>query len=358
MIEQEHERRYGLPELLATFAGGGSLVLAEIIDAAGSTPQVPGAWAVFSSRRLEAGTVGGGIVEGRVHDVARLCLADGRSRLVDFQLDADPADREGAICGGTLTVIVDPAADKARPAFEAAAASLKKREQGLLLASIVPLADGDAAVDREWLAAADADRAASPLLEKLRPGDLRAVIDSGRPRFFKLDDGGVFARPVLPLPRLIVAGAGHVGRAVAHLGRLLDFEVTVIDDRPEFANRDNIPDADNVVAADIAASLSAAGGSPDDYYVIVTRGHENDAAALRACIKRPAAYIGMIGSRSKIAVMRSEFLANGWATGDEWDLVHTPIGIAIRSQTVEEIAVSIAAELVLVRAGHNLEAGP
>jgi xanthine dehydrogenase accessory factor len=83
--------------------------------------------------------------------------------------------------------------------------------------------------------------------------------------------------------------------------------------------------------------------------VIVTRGHKDDASALRSCMGKELAYTGMIGSKNKIAQMRSDFLKNGWSTEEQWDAVHTPIGLEIKSRTVEEIAVSIAAELILVR---------
>ncbi|MGZ5453722.1 MAG: XdhC family protein, partial [Candidatus Aminicenantales bacterium] len=89
--------------------------------------------------------------------------------------------------------------------------------------------------------------------------------------------------------------------------------------------------------------------SPDNYFVIVTRGHQKDAEALRAAIGRKAAYIGMIGSKRKIELMHCEFLESGWATAAQWDGIHAPIGVDIGSRTVEEIAVSIAAELVRVR---------
>ncbi len=96
---------------------------------------------------------------------------------------------------------------------------------------------------------------------------------------------------------------------------------------------------------------------PDGYFVIVTRGHAKDAEALRAVVRREAAYLGMIGSRTKIGIMQREFLEKGWATAEEWARVHAPIGLEIGSKTVEEIAVSIAAELVQVRAGRRKKAG-
>jgi xanthine dehydrogenase accessory factor len=147
----------------------------------------------------------------------------------------------------------------------------------------------------------------------------------------------------------VIVGAGHIGRALAHLANLLDFEVTIIDDRSEFANSDNIPEADHIIVNDIGESLKKFKKNNDTYVVIVTRGHKDDAAALKPCIGSDLAYTGMIGSVNKIASMRVNFIESGWATAEQWDTVHTPVGLDIRSRTVEEIAVSIAAQLVLVR---------
>jgi xanthine dehydrogenase accessory factor len=342
--------RYSFPRLLEFLIGGRGLVLATMVEAAGSTPQVPGASAVFSTHGLIAGTVGGGLVEGRVQALALECLGDGRTRLAEFRLDADPADQEGAICGGTASVLLDPAVAEARPVFERALEGFRKRRPGLILTLIHPLKDGLAHAGREWLPETAFADPARPHAAKIAPHELLAVLDSRKPRLFPLGDHSVFAEPVWPLPRLIIAGAGHVGAAVAHLASRLDFEVTIIDDRPEFANKDNVPDADDVVVGDIGESVRFVPNSPDNYFVIVTRGHRHDADALRSAVGRGAAYVGMIGSRNKVALMRREFLEKGWTSEEEWDRVRAPIGLDIRSKTVEEIAVSIAAELVLARA--------
>jgi xanthine dehydrogenase accessory factor len=350
--------KYSFPKLLEVLIGGKGMALATIIEASGSTPQVPGASAVFSGRGLIAGTVGGGLLEGRTQAVAVDCLKDKRARLVDFRLDADPADEEGAICGGSASVLVDPLVADSRPVFERALEGFKRRRPGLILTMIRPLGGGFVHTVREWLAEGDFSGPDRPHAEIIRQAELERVLASGKPELFKPQDFSVFAEPVWPLPRLIIAGAGHVGKAVAQLGNLLDFEVTVIDDRVEFANKDRIPDADNVIAGDIAASLKGVPDSPENYFVIVTRGHRHDAEALRASLGRGAAYIGMIGSRTKVDLMRREFLEKGWATEADWNLVKAPIGIEIGSKTVEEIAVSIAAELVLVRAGRPKKGEP
>jgi xanthine dehydrogenase accessory factor len=338
---------YSFPKLLEILIQGQGLVLATIVEAEGSAPQVVGASAIFSKAGLEAGTVGGGLLEARAGEAAGKALSDGKARLVSIRLDADPSDREGAICGGAVRVLVDPGVARDRSVFEKALEGFRMRRPGYLVTSI--LADeGDVVrTEREWVSEAevrgkDIGCPVPAAWDENAAGAVRPRLISGQGRL-------VFIEPVRPLPRLIIAGAGHVGGAVARLGQLLDFSVTVIDDRAEYANAKNIPEADEIIVGEIGEEIRKIDDSPDDYFVIVTRGHQKDAEALRGVIGRPAGYVGMIGSRSKINIMRSEFLENGWATEEDWAKVHAPIGLDIGSKTVEEIAVSIAAELVLVR---------
>lgn len=349
--------KYSFPKLLEILVNDKGLALATIIEASGSTPQVQGAMAIFAAHGLVAGTVGGGLLEGRVQAIAVECLGDKRARLAEFRLDADPADQEGAICGGSVSVLADPLLADAQPVFERAFQATRRRRPGVLLTVIHPLGGEFVHVAREWLPESDFSEPSRPYAKIIQESELGEILAAGKPKLSRYEDFSIFAEPVWPLPRLIIAGAGHVGKAVAHLGSLLDFEVTVIDDRQEFANKTNVPEADIIVVGEIAAAVREIPDSPDNYFVIVTRGHRHDAEALRSSIGRRAAYIGMIGSRTKIALMRREFLEKGWTTEEEWDRVRAPIGLEIRSKTVEEIAVSIAAELVLVRAGRKSSGG-
>ena len=339
---------YSFPKLLEILAGGKGLALATIVEKQGSTPQVPGASAIFSKAGLVAGTVGGGLLEARVEAIAVEALLDGRARLATVHLDADPSDMEGAICGGSARVLVDPGVGGDRAVFEKALEGSRKRRPGYIATGIHPVEGGIVTVERVWL---PIDGPWNPEKRSLA-GVVLGVDDiefAGWPCLVKDEGRLAFIEFVLPLPRLIIAGAGHIGRAVARLGKLLDFSVTVIDDRPEFANAENIPEAAEIVVGDIGESVGNIEYSSSNYFVIVTRGHRKDAEALRAAIGHPAAYIGMIGSRRKIEIVRREFLESGWAATEEWDKVQAPIGIEIGSKTVEEIAVSIAAERVLVR---------
>jgi xanthine dehydrogenase accessory factor len=345
--------RYSVPKLVEVLATESGLVLATIVEAAGSTPQVPGASAIFGGAGLLAGTVGGGLLEARVESVAAAARRDGRARLVSIRLDADPADLEGAICGGAARVLVDPGVGEAKAVFGSALAGFRRRQTGLILSRIAAADGEDVRVRRSWLPAEDLGAVSSKDLSADERKAAGEALRDGRPRLTGEQGRLAFLEPVRPLPRLVIAGAGHVGKAIARLGALLDFYVTVVDDRAEFASPANVPEADEVVVGDIGAELGKL-DVPDGYFVIVTRGHAKDAEALRAVVRRDAAYVGMIGSRTKIGLMRREFLEKGWATAGEWARVHAPIGIDIGSQTVEEIAVSIAAELVRVRAGLDI----
>jgi xanthine/CO dehydrogenase XdhC/CoxF family maturation factor len=149
-------------------------------------------------------------------------------------------------------------------------------------------------------------------------------------------------------PKVVIAGGGHVGRALAPLMVPLGFRVSIIDDRTDFANAERFPPPMEPVVGDINKTLEDWAIDANTYVVIVTRGHKHDERALLAVIDSPAKYIGMIGSKRKIAVIFEDLMHEG-VPKEKLDRVHAPIGIAIRCITPEEIALSIAAELVSVR---------
>lgn len=342
--------------LLYEIKKGTPLVLATIVATEGSTPQVPGVSALFSTGSLVTGTLGGGILEADALKRSQTALQDQVSRLYRFSLDEGENDEEGAVCGGAVQVILDAVPEKHVEAFVRMKGELEARRPGILLTHIEAAAGDRVSLSRFWVGGNE-DLSGTPA-EGI--GGLTSQIEKSLSRnipFLKSrsDREWLFFEPVIPSPRLIIAGAGHIGRALSHLGSLLDFEVTVIDDREDFANRKRLPDADHIIVDDIARAVSQIPGTSDTFFVIVTRGHAQDEAVLKECIDSAAAYIGMIGSRNKIAHAKKNALEKGWATKELWQKIHTPIGLPILSKTVEEIAVSIAAELVLVRRQHQEE---
>jgi xanthine dehydrogenase accessory factor len=160
----------------------------------------------------------------------------------------------------------------------------------------------------------------------------------------------VYIEPIEPSPELYVIGAGHVGYHLARLAHEIGFHVHVVDDREKFANVERFPHAAEVVADDIPAWLARTAIPPHAYAVIVTRGHVNDLDALRALAPRELRYLGLIGSRAKVARIYDALIAEG-LSADRLASVHAPIGLDIGAVTPQEIAVSILAELIAVKHG-------
>ncbi len=332
-------------------------VLATVTSTQGSTPQKPGCSAIFGKNKLLTGTVGGGAVELAIGELARKAIRSGKTGYYRFDLDNDITDLEAAICGGGMSILLDGALAKHIEVFETLRNSVKNRISGVLATFCGSGSSKCNGVTRIWVTSETMSEfkekvseeilsAVKEMLDNSNPDEFREIIlkDSS-----KSDIKMAFLESVVPQMQLIIAGAGHVGKALAHFGKLLDFEVTVWDDRPEFASKTNLPDADKILTGSIEESLGKITVNKDSFIVIVTRGHKGDADVLKQFIGSDAGYIGMIGSRRKIAQVRDSFLNNGWATVEQWEKIHSPVGLEIGSKTVQEIAVSIAAQLIQVR---------
>jgi xanthine dehydrogenase accessory factor len=155
-----------------------------------------------------------------------------------------------------------------------------------------------------------------------------------------------------PVQELVVVGAGHIAQPLAHLGALLGFRVTVLDDRPDFATRERFPDADRVIRADFSHPFAEVSLHERSHVLLVTRGHKYDYDCLvRALRADPLpAYIGMIGSRRRVRATFVQLLDEG-ISRELIDRIHAPVGLDVGAETPEEIAVAVAAELVMVRRG-------
>jgi xanthine dehydrogenase accessory factor len=198
-------------------------------------------------------------------------------------------------------------------------------------------------------------------IEKQVIQEALAVIRMGKPKklTYRLQAGEelgmicggdmeVFLEPILVTPHLYIFGGGHIGLPLAKMAHIAGFKVSIIDERPEFANPERFPDAARTIATDIATAFEQLTIDHSNYIVIVTHGHKGDEAVLAAALKTPARYIGMIGSKEKNRAVFSHLLAKGYSKED-LDRVHATIGLRIKAQTPEEIAVSIVAELIQER---------
>ncbi len=159
-----------------------------------------------------------------------------------------------------------------------------------------------------------------------------------------------------PQPQLVILGAGHIAVPLARFAYMLGFEVVVIDDRDKYANRERFPDADEVIAADFGETVQKLRMTPFTHVAIITRGHTFDEEALRVLLRQEPAYIGVIGSRRRVETVLRRLASEGYDR-ERLSAVYAPIGLDIGSETPEEIALSVIAEIVAARrggTGHSL----
>jgi xanthine dehydrogenase accessory factor len=235
--------------------------LATIVNSQGSIPSFKTAKMLVRDDGSIVGTIGGGCVEAEVWQAAREVMEKEKPRTLKFNLNQNPKDDTGLVCGGTLDIFVEP---------------------------------------------------------------------------------------VLPPALLYLFGAGHVAVNVHRVASSAGFDVTVVDDRETYANRERFPDARDVIAEDFDKAMARLSPGESAYIVILTRGHRDDMRVLRWAVQTPARYIGMIGSKRKtIAIFRE--LTDEGISADLFKRVHAPIGLDIGAVTPEEIAVAVTAELIAHR---------
>lgn len=335
---------------------GENLVLATVIGHSGSTPRSVGTKMVVRPDGAIIGTIGGGLVEFHAQKLAREVFKTGKAltETVEFT-GADAAATDQMICGGRMEIlleliIADPANLKE---LQEMIVALQKGHKGFLIKVLDTT--GDAARRMEWcLVHNDSVTLGTfPCPASLITSLTCEAAKAKQPLTVKVEERRYFVEPTVLPGTVYLFGAGHVSRPVAELASLVDFQTVVVDDRQEFANAERFPRADRVIVVPSShQSLEGLEIDRNSYLVIVTRGHLHDKTVLEQALNTDAGYIGMIGSRRKRDLIYQELLTKGFSQSD-LGRVHAPIGLAIGAETPEEIAVSIVAELIQVRAGRG-----
>jgi xanthine dehydrogenase accessory factor len=338
-------------QLLAALDAGRPTAYCRLVETRGSTPQKAGAAMLVFADGSQAGTLGGGCVEAEVKRRAIAILASGRPEIVSFQLDSDYGWDDGLICGGRMTVLVEPLATRADAAYYEHLDQALRSGLGCCEAVVFDAQKSGLAVPTSYLfdgssrllaqAGAQPVEADAPAIVREH---LPCVADRPRPTAAQ----GISYLPNLERCRLLIVGGGHIGQAVGNWAADLDFDVTVVDDRAEYVTPERFPRAVERLSGDVGPVLKDIEITPDTYCLIVTRGHNHDEEALYHLVDRGARYVGMIGSRRKIKLIFDDLAAEGVAP-ELLARVYAPVGIDIGSQTVPEIAVSILAELIAHR---------
>jgi xanthine dehydrogenase accessory factor len=335
---------------------GEDLVLATVIGHSGSTPRSVGTKMVVRPDGAIIGTIGGGLVEFHAQKLAREVFKTGKAltETVEFT-GADAAATDQMICGGRMEILLEliTADPENLKEMQDLIVALQKGHKGFLIKA---LDTSCAAVQRmEWCLVQND----SVTLGTFTTPDSLINFLTGKaararqPLAVSIEDKRFFVEPTVLPGTVFLFGAGHVSRPVAELASLVDFQSVVLDDRAEFANAGRFPKADQVkLIPSFPQAFEGLEFDRDSYLVILTRGHIHDKTVLEQALKSNAGYIGMIGSRRKRDLIYQELLTKGFSQAD-LERVHAPIGLAIGAETPEEIAVSIVAQLIQVRAARE-----
>jgi len=340
-------------DLAALLTAGEDVAVATIAGRSGSAPRTAGARMLVRRDGSFTGTIGGGLVEKQVLESAREVLATGRSVFRHFSLTGTDVESMDMICGGNLDVLVElwsarSATDLA--VCRLAAECLRRRERGWLATRLPGSGEGIKGSLPRWFLGAGGRQAGPDPPESLRVEMMGRRHRNPGPVLVELDGQRFLLEAVSTPATVYIFGAGHVSQQLAELTVLVGFRTVVLDDRAEFVTRERFPRADELILlSGFAGCLAGLELSSDSYLVIVTRGHRHDLTVLEQALSTDAGYIGMIGSRNKIETLYRALREKG-VSPEQLARVHAPIGLAIGAETPEEIAVSIVAELIRVRA--------
>ena len=286
------------------------------------------------------GTVGGGCLEAEITERALEVIERREPAASEHTLNAELAGDYGLTCGGTALMFIEPiVVDQGLASvYNESVALLGRGERGMLVTSL-DWSGGPAKAlalpDGSFLGNADA---------RMR-SVLDAAIAGGEEQRF---EDGVFAERVAGAPRLVVFGGGHVGARVAEAAAFAGWRVTVVDDRPDFADPARLPFAESTVVCDFFDLPATLRFDDETYVVVATRGHQHDALIVEQLARHQLRYLGMLGSRRKVA-LTWRLLVQAGVPQARLDQAHAPVGLPIGADTPEEIAVSIVAEMITVR---------
>jgi len=332
------------------------VALATLITRTGSAPRAIGAKYLIRSDGSSSGSIGGGCVEAEVWQEAQRVMEKGEGRILHFNLTPELLAEGGLICGGNIDIFLEPLQEEYLTIYQEAA---RVRQIGgtAILATLISVdglfhkGEGSKVlmkISGEQVGfLLDGVELENMILRErevlLREKKLKVMVLSSEHR--KME---ILLEPIFSEPTVYIFGGGHVSEQLAPLAKKVHFKVVIIDDREMFANRTRFPEADEVIVSEFEKCFNQLNIGETSYIVIVTRGHLYDGFVLKQAVKTKARYIGMIGSKKKIQTLYQNLTEEG-IVKDTLARVHAPIGIDINSETPEEIAVSIVAELIKVR---------
>jgi len=337
------------------------LALATLITRVGSAPRAVGAKYLVKEDGTSMGSIGGGCVEAEVWQEAQEVMMKGKGRVLHFRLTSEQLAEGGLICGGNIDIFLESLKEEFLSIYQELI-KIKQKGGSAILATLISVDDtfpkeGSSKI----LIKASGEKIGNIFnreqIEKRISREGETLLKGNKPTVMVIDSEEenspwkkmeLLLEPIFSEPTVYIFGAGHVSQQLAPLAKRVAFKVVVIDDREMFANQERFPEADEVIVSEFEKCFDHLNIDDSSYVVIVTRGHLYDGLVLEQAVKTNARYIGMIGSKKKIWTLYQNLTEKG-IPKETLNRVYAPIGIDINSETPEEIAVSIVAELIKVR---------
>lgn len=328
---------------------GRNAVLLTVIASQGSTPRSVGSHQLVLADGTTVGTIGGGIAEYKACEEGKHVLQTGCSTIVSYLLHPNDAADIGAVCGGEVTVFCQFFSPSQPNVLSCLAQIVTGRQQHVphwLVCDVTKPQQWAMGVVGPKIQVCSAAEACQPLHTVLQTKPQWIYQGSG---LIAADNARWYREPLAYEGRVFIFGGGHVAQALVPVLTQVGFSCVVIDDRKEFANSVRFPQAEQTIATDFQEVSNIVHVTPHDYVCIMTRGHIGDYEVQRQMMACHPYYLGVIGSRTKQAVVRNKLRNDGF-TEEEINQCYAPIGVPISAATPEEIAISITAELIAVRA--------
>jgi xanthine dehydrogenase accessory factor len=305
------------------------------------------------------GTIGGGLLEAQTLRSAKEVISSGTSRRIHYSMRGSEVARTDMLCGGEVDIFLELISPADIGLLALYREVVRCHDQGIpgIIATEIPPNQCPPTSGAKFFVTREGGITQKQPDEKvpfyLSPERIAEILERGRPLLLPREDLAndmdVFLEPVVFDPLLYIFGAGHVSRDLAPIASRVGFQVVVIDDREDFATPEHFPEAREVCLHPFDTAMEDLPVDENSYLVIVTRGHLHDKVVLAQSLKTRARYIGMIGSKRKRDMIYKALLEEG-VPQEDISRVHSPIGIEIGAETPAEIAVSIVAELIRVRA--------
>lgn len=321
------------------------IVVLTVIADSGSVPRGAGARMWVAEDGKTGGTIGGGRIEHLGIKKAQVVLKEKKSHCEGYNLGENGAADIGMVCGGEVIVFFQYISwedKKLKGVFERIIFQCEQNENAWMIMDIT-----DTVVNETWIHTTEKEA-----LETKHPGFEKLL--KNKPIKMKFGDRTYYAEPLIQEGMVYVFGGGHVAKALVSLLDKVGFSCVVLDDREEFLTEERFPTAKNRIRCDFKNIQNTVSIGKSDYVVIMTRGHQYDYEIQSQALVHKPYYLGVMGSKRKVRVVTEKLMADGYSK-DEIEHTHMPIGLSINAETPEEIAVSIVAEMIAVRADKKEE---